>query len=598
MNTPHTVYQLEQRLRQWVTARAKKDAAWQDVLSVIDYAKEKTPGYRDNGEPNFIHPLWNTNAAAAIIEACEKAGHRMTSTQAMDLIKITLCHDVLEDCPDVTREKLRVVIGERAELGVYNMSIKYYPTEGQLYRKTEDEYKREFLTDPLSQISKNCDRSHNLMTMINFDDGVLRGVVYDSRKQREKFIEVSEFYIPAGDPEALRVRFSGQENLFPFILCSRDAMVRMASTVFGEMVEYDYHYSTLTIDNPGQRRLIEDTIRVPDEAQVQRDISVVPVDFDAFMRGEVTRPKVVFKKVSKKTFKDDCDRSEADLRQWLTQKAAQDPRWQSVQSVIDFTKANTRGHRDNGELSFIHPLRVTGALARLLDQCESKGDALPVEDATNLLKTGLCHNLLENGTMTRSQLRAQVGDTVENMVFLISNSYLGDHGAKTNKSPAIIKADQVRNPLALLVKFAERSHNLITMVDIDKTLRLNSIVYNADQQRLKIEDTSRVLIPAADPLIIDQKYPLVYHAILVAGRDMLARAASRAVGRITALDFRRTVLGTDYPEQRECLIRAIRPPSSDQIGYGANMVSLRPDFFDRPLPAVKPTLKQLVLRAS
>jgi hypothetical protein len=100
-------------------------------------------------------------------------------------------------------------------------------------------------------------------------------------------------------------------------------------------------------------------------------------------------------------------------------------------------------------------------------------------------------------------LRDYIGERAEAAVYLISNQYAGPHGGPIQKSLAQSHcSDQKKDPLALLVRFGERSHNLLTMVDIDRAGILRGITYTPAQQRAKLEDASRVLIPAADPLVI------------------------------------------------------------------------------------------------
>lgn len=187
-----------------------------------------------------------------------------------------------------------------------------------------------------------------------------------------------------------------------------------------------------------------------------------------------------------------CDACENGLRQWVEIQARQTPQWNEVPAIIDFAKAHTKGHRDNGERGSIHPLRVAGAMTVLLDQCGGTGAHLPTGEAISLIKIALCHNLLEAETVQRATLRDCIGERAEAAVYLISKQYTGPHGETIQKSLAQIIADQKKDPLALLVRFGERSHNLLTMVDIDRAGILQGITYMPAQQHAKLESASRV----------------------------------------------------------------------------------------------------------
>lgn len=58
---------------------------------------------RDEGTPFIEHPV-----RVAVILTCELGSHDV------DALKAALNHDVLEDCPDISRADLAAVIGERA----------------------------------------------------------------------------------------------------------------------------------------------------------------------------------------------------------------------------------------------------------------------------------------------------------------------------------------------------------------------------------------------------------------------------------------------------------------------------------------------------
>ena len=588
-------------MRGWIASRAASDPEWQSIADTIDYARENTPGVRDNGEPNFIHPLWIANAVAAIIEQCEAAGAPPLGQQAVDLVKIALCHDLLEDCSHITRDILADKIGPRAATGVYNMSYKYYDANAQLVVKPKADYARDFLSDPLSLIGKYVDRSHNLMTMVDIDQATLLRVVYDADKQRLKLKEVSDFYIKAGSPTVLDERFPQDKGLHDYILSARDAMVRVASRVFGDQTEHDYLDTTFVIDNPLQRRSIEEALRLPGQDQVRRKNTATPINFDAFICGADRSVTTIFQRLSrslKATWgrmvsplqdsqqrQQACDACETGLRDWIAIQARQNSQWNEVSAIIDLAKAHTKGRRDNGELSVIHPLRVTRAMTALLDQCGEAGVRLPEDEAVSLIKIALCHNLLEAGGMQRAALRDYIGERAEEAVYRISNQYTGPHGGPIQKSPAQIIEDQKKDPLALLVRFGERSHNLLTMVDIDRAGILRGIAYMPAQQRTKLEDASRVLIPAADPLVIASCYTEIYYPFLLAGRDMLARASARMVGRFAAFDYYRTILISDNEAQRNRLITVVRMPEKSQINRGNTAPTVRPEVFESPVAA-------------
>lgn len=281
---------------------------------------------------------------------------------------------------------------------------------------------------------------------------------------------------------------------------------------------------------------------------------------------------------------------ESRLRDWLDLRAANSNdsteafELRQLGQVIDLARQHTPGVRDNGEPAFIHQLWIANATASMIDACEQAG-APPMRDSATLIKIALCHDLLEDSNLTRAQLRGLIGERAERAVYNMSNKYLDDDGQRVRKSEEQRWADLKSDPLALMVKYLDRSHNLMTMMDVDNAGVLQGIVYTPDKQVAKLREASLELIPAGDPLMISGNYPADYHPYILSARDTLARTSAKVVGRFAELDYYRTILVVDNPTQRERIVGAIRLPGQDQVGRTNNATSVTfDDFFNAPKP--------------
>jgi len=204
---------LETRFLDWVGARAMHDPRYAEVADVYHWAKRHHTGSRDNGEPEFIHPLRLAIQVTDLIDHMEKRKDGYMP-DALDLLKASICHDMLEDKDNdldtgavMNRHFLGRRIGVRAAQIVFNVSRKYIDEQGNKIRKNPEEDHANILSDPASLLLKHIDRNDNLQTMVDFTKGgVPHSVVYTPEKQKEKLTEAIQFMLQGSLPEHVEKR--------------------------------------------------------------------------------------------------------------------------------------------------------------------------------------------------------------------------------------------------------------------------------------------------------------------------------------------------------------------------------------------------------
>lgn len=234
---------LEHKFKHFLLQRSLTNPRFAEVLEVYDWAKQYYEGdLRDNGEPGFIHPLRNALRIARLIECTERNG--VVLPHAIELLKATICHDMLEDkynvlppLQPITRGYLAHKIGDVAEGIVFNVSRKYHNNAGELVRKSKEEDKRDILSSPLSLLLKHVDRDDNLETMVDFTErSVPRNVIYTPEKQRDKMIEAIQVYLQASLPDVVAERY-GAEWVKPLDVAREDLKGTVAKK-FGQIATY------------------------------------------------------------------------------------------------------------------------------------------------------------------------------------------------------------------------------------------------------------------------------------------------------------------------------------------------------------------------
>jgi hypothetical protein len=278
------------------------------------------------------------------------------------------------------------------------------------------------------------------------------------------------------------------------------------------------------------------------------------------------------------------------LRGWIEARAARTTdrteahELRQLGGILDLARTHTPGVRDNGEPAFIHQLWIANAVVSMIDACERQG-AAPMRDSATLIKIALCHDLLEDSSLTRPQLRGLIGERAERAVYNMSYKYLGEDGQRIRKDKAVALEDLKSDHFSLILKYFDRSHNFMTMMDVDRGGVLKGIVYTPEKQLEKLQETSLHFIPAGDPVRIIGQFPADHHAYILSARDTLARTASKVVGRFAELDYYRTILVVDNPTQRERIAAAIRLPGQDQVGRTNNATPVTfDDFYQTPPP--------------
>lgn len=201
----------------WVESRSRHDARYSEVLDVYQWAKRHHTGTRDNGEPEFIHPLRVALKVTKLIDDLEKkpGGHL---PDALDMLKAAVCHDMLEDKERdmdtgavMNRHFLARRIGADAARIVFNVSRKYINDEGVKVRKSKEEDHAAIRSDPRSLLLKHHDRDDNLGTMVYFTpDGVPKNVIYTPEKAEDKFLEAIQFLMQSSLPERVLQNYGGE----------------------------------------------------------------------------------------------------------------------------------------------------------------------------------------------------------------------------------------------------------------------------------------------------------------------------------------------------------------------------------------------------
>lgn len=228
MATKPTFQVLETQFTNWVKARALHDPRYAEVFDIYQWAKSHHVGFRDNGDPEFIHPLRLAIKIASLTDRMEK-GRQGFMPDALDLLKASLCHDMLEDKgkDNVTgavmdRHFLARKIGARAAEIAFKVSRKYIDDSGRFVRKTTQEDHNDIRSDAAALLLKHIDRNDNLETMVDFTKGGKPfNVIYTPEKQKEKLDEANTVFLQASLDYRVRAKF-GEHWVRPMNVVRRD----------------------------------------------------------------------------------------------------------------------------------------------------------------------------------------------------------------------------------------------------------------------------------------------------------------------------------------------------------------------------------------
>lgn len=242
---------LEAKFTTWVKARALHDPRYAGVLDVYNWAKKQHMGKRDNGEPEFIHPLRLALKVTSLTDRMEQArGGYMPD--GLELIKAAICHDMLED-KNINHAQLGRKIGARAAKIVFNVSRKYIDHTGVRVRKSKEQDHADIRSDPAALLLKHIDRNDNLETMVDFTKGGIPfGVVYTPEKQKEKLHEAITVFLQASLEDRVGPRH-GQQWVKPMNLVRHNLKLTISKVLqrnvhFEVMSEIDKKYRYRTVE--------------------------------------------------------------------------------------------------------------------------------------------------------------------------------------------------------------------------------------------------------------------------------------------------------------------------------------------------------------
>lgn len=297
---------LESKFTDWLRMRALHDPRYAEVGEVYHWAKRHHTGQRDNGEPEFIHPLRLSLKVADLIDHMEKRkGGCMPD--ALDLLKAALCHDMLEDKERdldsgavMDRHFLARKIGNRAAQIVFNVSRKYINDEGRQVRKAPEEDHAHILSDPASLLLKHIDRDDNLKTMVDFTKGgVPHSVVYTPVKQKEKLTEAIQFMLQASLPEHVELRH-GRETAAQWLRPLHYIRHRLKLTI-SEVLQRNVHYEVMHEIDAVNRYRVSEMVKDFNFPDPEEKSPLAEGPAKAFARRQTGRPAAISASGSRKT---------------------------------------------------------------------------------------------------------------------------------------------------------------------------------------------------------------------------------------------------------------------------------------------------------
>ncbi len=201
---------------------------------------------------------------------------------------------------------------------------------------------------------------------------------------------------------------------------------------------------------------------------------------------------------------------------------------------------------------------------QVAEACESQGYPLPL-DVVDGLKAMLCHDILEDKLVTRSELRGFIGERAEQIVFGMSKKYRDENRVLVHKNDDAQEAlhDLIAIPFALAGRYVDRSHNLGTMVAVDGAYVASQVVYDPEKQLRKLKEAVFELIPAGDPEAIAMRYDPVYGPFVGIAQAYLIYTVSAVYGLLASADMLRTFQEWRNTEQQHRLLESIRFPEAN-----------------------------------
>ena len=150
-------------------------ARYHRALKAFDLAKKYHTGFRKDGvTPEFQHQL----EIALFITTLKDVANEE------EAIIVALFHDLLEDYPEVTVERISQLVGIGPTNSIVAISKQIH---GHTQHQLMGHYFAAIAKDQEASLVKGCDRIRNLQTMIG---------VFSTEKQKDYVVETKTFFLP------------------------------------------------------------------------------------------------------------------------------------------------------------------------------------------------------------------------------------------------------------------------------------------------------------------------------------------------------------------------------------------------------------------
>lgn len=204
---------------------------------------------------------------------------------------------------------------------------------------------------------------------------------------------------------------------------------------------------------------------------------------------------------------------EKRLVSWVNMAAAtRDASFVEILPVIKTAKNRHNGKRMNGEAEVSHQFRMCESFIEIVEATErnvkEKGITATMprpRELVEMFNALLCHDMLEDKSLRRPQLRKEIGYRGELTVYYMSREYKDKHGKLIVKDEGENWKHIVDDAPALLGKMIDRGDNLKTMFNVAAG-KAQQVVYRPEKQLRKTMEAVTYLLPAAHPMNVSCRF--------------------------------------------------------------------------------------------